>query len=40
MKMKPLLSASRAAEEDKVKKAAIAAMEAKIAAEVYLTSMC
>jgi myosin heavy subunit len=33
-RMRPLLTASRAAEEEKVKKAAIAAMEAKIAEEV------
>ena len=32
--MKPLLSASRVAEQEKAKKAAIAAMETKIAAEV------
>ena len=32
--MKPLLSASRVVEQEKAKKAAIAAMEAKIAAEV------
>jgi len=34
IKMKPLLSASRVVEQEKAKKAAIAAMEAKIAAEV------
>jgi myosin heavy chain 9/10/11/14 len=33
-KMRPLLTASRAAEEDKARKAAIAAMEAKAAEEV------
>jgi myosin heavy chain 9/10/11/14 len=38
VKMRPLLTASRAAEEEKAKKAAIAAMEAKIAEEVYLLS--
>ena len=32
--MKPLLSASRVVEQEKAKKAAIAAMETKIAAEV------
>jgi myosin protein heavy chain len=37
VKMRPLLTASRAAEEEKAKKAAIAAMEAKIAEEVYLS---
>jgi myosin protein heavy chain len=34
MRMRPLLTASRAAEEEKAKKTAIAAMEAKIAEEV------
>jgi myosin protein heavy chain len=34
IKMKPLLTASRVAEQEKAKKAAIAAMEAKIAEEV------
>lgn len=34
--MKPLITASRAAAQEKAKKAAIAAMEAKIAEEVYL----
>jgi myosin heavy chain 9/10/11/14 len=34
MKMKPLITATRAAEEQKIKKAAIAAMESKIAEEV------
>jgi chromosome segregation ATPase len=33
MRMKPLVTASRAAEEDKAKKAAVAAMEARIAEE-------
>jgi len=33
--MKPLLTASRAAEEEKAKKAAAAVMEAKIAEEVF-----
>lgn len=37
-RMRPLLTASRAAEEEKAKNAAIAAMEAKIAEEV--TSQC
>lgn len=36
MKMKPLLATSRAMEQDKAKKEAIAAMEARLAAEVYL----
>ena len=34
-RMKPLLTASRAAEEEKAKKAAAAVMEAKIAEEVF-----
>ena len=37
IKTKPLLTASRAAEQEIAKKAAIAAMEAKIAEEVYLS---
>jgi len=36
MKMKPLLVTSRAIEQDKAKKEAIAAMESKLAEEVYL----
>jgi myosin heavy subunit len=36
MKMKPLLATSRAMEQDKAKKEAIAAVEARLAAEVYL----
>jgi hypothetical protein len=36
MKMKPLLATSRAMEQDKAKKQAIAAMEARLATEVYL----
>jgi myosin heavy chain 9/10/11/14 len=34
MRMRPLLTTARAAEEEKAKKAAIAAMEAKVEAEV------
>jgi len=36
MKMKPLLATSRALEQDKANKAAIAGMESKLAEEVYL----
>jgi myosin heavy chain 9/10/11/14 len=38
-KMRPLITASRAAAQEKAKKAAIAAMEAKIAEEVYFLSV-
>ena len=40
MKMRPLLTTARAAEEEKARKAAIAAMEAKVEAEVWVIYMC
>jgi len=36
MKMKPLLATSRSIEQDRAKKEAIAAMESKLAEQVYL----